>query len=57
MVLSSEDCIFHSGFFGKPCPFFRVVVFSIKLIKIRLILFFRYFVYASNPLSSGRNSI
>ena len=56
-MLCSEDCIFHSGFFGKPCPFFRVVVFSIKLIKIRLILFFRYFVYASNPLSSGRNSI
>ena len=57
MVLSSEDCILHSCFFGKPCPFFRVVVFSIKFIKIRLILFFRYFVYTSYPLSSSRNRI
>ena len=57
MMLCSEDCIFHSGFFGKSCPFFRVIVFSIKLIKVRLILFFRYFTYTSYPLTSGRNSI
>ena len=57
MVFSSKDCIFHPCFFGKPCPFFRVIVFSIKLIKVRIILFFRYFIYASNPLTSGRNSI